>query len=147
MVFRTNESRRDHGGFYTESLLNTLEERKLNYIIAARVYPNIKAKIRGLSDWVKICDGVEVRGFFRRSESISNSKERRTSSCAKKSQGGQKQAASCSLKKISPTIDIVYTSLISTYPSQKFGTSTTTGRIAKTGSKSSKKTSGMGPFI
>jgi hypothetical protein len=48
----------------------------INYIIAARAYPNIKAKIRGLSDWVKICDGIEVRGFFHRSESISNSKER-----------------------------------------------------------------------
>jgi hypothetical protein len=48
-------------------LLNTLEVRDLNYIIAAKVYPNIKAKVRGLSDWVKICAGIEVREFLHRS--------------------------------------------------------------------------------
>ena len=61
---------RADSGFYTESLLNTLEARDLNYIIAAKAYPNIKAKVRGLSDWVKICDGIEVREFLHRSESV-----------------------------------------------------------------------------
>jgi len=68
---------RADSGFYTESLLNTFEARDLNYIIAAKAYPNIKAKIRGLSDWVKICDGIEVREFLHRSESVPNNKERR----------------------------------------------------------------------
>lgn len=68
---------RADSGFYTESLLKTLEDRDLNYIIAARVYPNIKNKIRALSDWVTICDGIEVREFTHRSESVAGSRERR----------------------------------------------------------------------
>lgn len=68
---------RADSGFYTESLLNTLEERNLNYIIAVKAYPNIKAKIRALSDWVTICDGIEVREFKHRSESSTENRERR----------------------------------------------------------------------
>ena len=54
---------RADSGFYTESLLGVLEERQLNYIIATRLYPNVKSKIRGLSDWVEICEGIEAAEF------------------------------------------------------------------------------------
>ena len=64
-------------GFYTESLLNTLEERDLNYIIAARAYPNIKSKVRRLTDWVTICEGIEVCEFTHQNVTNPDSKERR----------------------------------------------------------------------
>ena len=54
---------RADSGFYTEGLLTTLEDKDLNYIIATRAYPNVKNKIGGLTDWVTICDGIEVCEF------------------------------------------------------------------------------------
>jgi len=43
---------RADSGFYTEKILNCLEARELNYIIAVRCYPNIKRSIYGLKEWV-----------------------------------------------------------------------------------------------
>ena len=60
-----------------KSLLNTLEERDLNYIIAVRAYPNIKSKVRRLTDWVTICEGIEVCEFTHQSVTNPDSKERR----------------------------------------------------------------------
>jgi len=68
---------RADSGFYTESLLQTLEERGLNCIVATKAYPNIKNKVRALTDWVTVCEGIEVREFRHRSESVAGSKERR----------------------------------------------------------------------
>ena len=41
---------RADSGFYTEKILNCLEARELNYIIAVRCYSNIKRSIYGLKD-------------------------------------------------------------------------------------------------
>ena len=54
---------RADSGFYTESLLKTLESKKLNYVVAGRAYPIIKNKVHGLKDWVSICEGIEVCEF------------------------------------------------------------------------------------
>ena len=59
---------RADSGFYTEKILNCLEARALNYIIAVRCYSNIKKGIYGLKDWVEICDGIEVCEFIHQSE-------------------------------------------------------------------------------
>jgi len=48
-------------GFYTDEILSTLEERSLNYIIAARAYANLKHEVHGMKDWVGICPGIAVR--------------------------------------------------------------------------------------
>lgn len=69
-VFSTQEVGlvRADSGFYTESILNTLEARSLNYIVAVRCYPNIKRNIYGLKDWVSICDGIDVCEFTHKSQ-------------------------------------------------------------------------------
>jgi hypothetical protein len=52
---------RGDSGFYTDEILSTLEERSLNYIIAARAYANLKNKIYGMKDWVEVCPGIAVK--------------------------------------------------------------------------------------
>jgi hypothetical protein len=51
---------RADSGFYTDKILSYLEKRKQNYIIAVKMYPNIKSMIYGLDNWVEICNGIEV---------------------------------------------------------------------------------------
>lgn len=51
---------RADSGFYTEDILSYLGNRKQNYIIAVRMYPNIKNSVYQLGDWVEICKGIEV---------------------------------------------------------------------------------------
>jgi len=51
---------RADSGFYTEELLSYLEEEKLNYIIAVRMYPNVKSSVYGLQDWVSLTKGIEL---------------------------------------------------------------------------------------
>ena len=58
---------RADSGFYTESLLNSLESRDLNYVVAVRGYPNIKGRIYGLKNWVGVCEGIEVCEFTHQS--------------------------------------------------------------------------------
>ena len=58
---------RADSGFYTESLLNSLESRDLNYVVAVRCYPNIKGRIYGLKNWVEVCEGIEVCEFTHQS--------------------------------------------------------------------------------
>lgn len=67
---------RADSGFYTESLLNTLESKKLNYVIAARAYSNVKNSVHRLKDWVNICEGIDVCEFTHQS-STEGSKPRR----------------------------------------------------------------------
>jgi len=55
---------RADSGFYTENILNTLESEHLNYMIATRLYPNVKRQLYGLSDWVEVCAGIEVAQMF-----------------------------------------------------------------------------------
>ena len=51
---------RADSGFYTEELLSYLESEKLNYIMAARMYPNVKNAVGGLQDWVSLTKGIEL---------------------------------------------------------------------------------------
>ena len=52
---------RADSGFYTDEILSSLEDRSLNYIIAAKAYANLKHEIYGLKDWVEICPGIAVK--------------------------------------------------------------------------------------
>lgn len=52
---------RADSGFYTDAILSELEDRSLNYIIAARVYANFKHKIYSMKDWVEVCPGIAVK--------------------------------------------------------------------------------------
>ena len=51
---------RADSGFYTEELLSYLESKELNYIIAARMYANVKNAVGGLEDWVELSKGIEL---------------------------------------------------------------------------------------
>jgi hypothetical protein len=51
---------RADSGFYTEEILEYLECNKYNYIIATRLYPNVKNKIHGLQDWIQLTKGIEL---------------------------------------------------------------------------------------
>lgn len=51
---------RADSGFYTENLLSYLESKKLNYIMAARMYPNVKNAVWGLEEWVELSKGIEL---------------------------------------------------------------------------------------
>ena len=48
---------RADSGFYAQDLLEYLEVKQLNYIIATRMYPNIKNTIGGLDNWVSLTKG------------------------------------------------------------------------------------------
>lgn len=51
---------RADSGFYTEKILSYLESQSLNYIIATRMYPNVKNAVWGLDDWVELAKGIEL---------------------------------------------------------------------------------------
>lgn len=51
---------RADSGFYTDELLSYLEDEQLNYIIATRMYPNIKNTISGLDNWIELTKGIEL---------------------------------------------------------------------------------------
>jgi hypothetical protein len=51
---------RADSGFYTEDILNYLENEHKNYVIAVRMYPNIKAEVLGKKDWVNLTKGIEL---------------------------------------------------------------------------------------
>jgi len=51
---------RADSGFYTEEIMSYLEEERLNYILAVRMYPNVKSEVWGLKDWVEITKGIEL---------------------------------------------------------------------------------------
>lgn len=55
---------RADSGFYTETILNYLEDSSLNYIMAARLYPNVKRSIYALKDWIPLCEGIELNEFI-----------------------------------------------------------------------------------
>ena len=50
---------RADSGFYTEKILGYLERRSLNYIIATRMYPNVKNAVWGLNDRIGLSKGIE----------------------------------------------------------------------------------------
>ena len=51
---------RADSGFYTEELLSYLEQENHNYIMAVRMYPNVKSSVYGLQDWVSLTKGIEL---------------------------------------------------------------------------------------
>ena len=55
---------RADSGFYTQNILETLESEKVNYLIATRLYPNIKHKLYGLDDWVEVFPGIEINQMY-----------------------------------------------------------------------------------
>ncbi len=65
---------RADSGFYTDEILSYLEAKKQNYIIAVRMYPNVKNAVYSLEHWVEICDGIEVNQMIFNHE---NREERR----------------------------------------------------------------------
>jgi hypothetical protein len=53
--------KRGDSGFYTDEILGALEDRGLNYIIAARAYATLKNEIYGMKDWVEVCPGIAFK--------------------------------------------------------------------------------------
>ena len=51
---------RADSGFYNESIMSYLEQEQLNFILAVRMYPNVKNEIWGMKDWVSIAKGIEL---------------------------------------------------------------------------------------
>ena len=51
---------RADSGFYTQDLLGYLEDKQLNYIMAARMYPNVKNTVWGLDNWIELSKGIEL---------------------------------------------------------------------------------------
>ena len=40
--------------------MSYLEEKELNYVMAVRMYPNIKSEVWGIKDWVELTKGIEL---------------------------------------------------------------------------------------
>lgn len=51
---------RADSGFYTEELMSYLETESLDYIMAVRMYPNVKSSVWGISDWTELTKGIEL---------------------------------------------------------------------------------------
>lgn len=51
---------RADSGFYTEDILSYLEEVKKNYVIAVRMYPNVKSAVLGERNWISLAKGIEL---------------------------------------------------------------------------------------
>lgn len=51
---------RADSGFYTEELLDYLETENQNYIMAARMYPNVKNAVWGLDNWMNLAKGIDL---------------------------------------------------------------------------------------
>lgn len=59
---------RADSGFYAHDFLNYLEqEKKVNYIVAVKMYPTIKKELRMLQEWTHLKDGIETAEFEYRS--------------------------------------------------------------------------------
>ena len=51
---------RADSGFYAEELLSYLEEEKLKYFMAIKMYSNVKSEVWGLKDWITLAPGIEL---------------------------------------------------------------------------------------
>lgn len=51
---------RGDSGFYTEEILSYLEQEKKNYVIAVRMYPNIKSEVLSNKEWITLGRGIEL---------------------------------------------------------------------------------------
>lgn len=64
---------RADSGFYAHDFLNYLEqEKKVNYIVAVKMYPTIKKELRMLQEWTHLKDGIETAEFEYRSPEWKN---------------------------------------------------------------------------
>ena len=66
---------RADSGFFSEKVLKWFEKRKLNYIVAVKLYKTIKWEIRGVKNWLEIVPGIQLGEFTYRA--IDWKKERR----------------------------------------------------------------------
>lgn len=55
---------RADSGFYTEELLSYLEDEGHNYIMATRMYRNVKSAVWGLDNWVSLSRGIELNSMI-----------------------------------------------------------------------------------
>jgi len=51
---------RADSGFYTENILSYLESQSLNYIIATRMFSNVKNAVWALDNWIELTKGIEL---------------------------------------------------------------------------------------
>lgn len=51
---------RADSGFFSEPILEDLEERNINYIIAAKFYPTIKRTIAKANKWLHLSEGISI---------------------------------------------------------------------------------------
>lgn len=51
---------RADSGFYTEDILSYLEKESLNYVIAVRMYSNVKSAVWGLKNWIQLAPGIDL---------------------------------------------------------------------------------------
>jgi hypothetical protein len=51
---------RADSGFYTEEILSYLEEQSYNYVMAVRMYPNVKSAVWGLKNWIELAKGIDL---------------------------------------------------------------------------------------
>ena len=51
---------RADSGFYTEELMSCPEEEHHHYIMAVRMYPNVKSAVWRPGEWVELSRGIEV---------------------------------------------------------------------------------------
>lgn len=52
---------RADSGFYGDKFLKYLEERKINYIVAVKLYKPIKHMLEGLSGWITLKEGIQIK--------------------------------------------------------------------------------------
>jgi len=51
-------------GYYDINFLKYLESHGYEYVISAPVYGNLQKKIYGITNWCKVCDGIETSDFY-----------------------------------------------------------------------------------
>ena len=60
---------RADSGFFSESIVDYLENKNINYVIAAKFYPSIKKTIAKAKTWLALAEGVEIsEGMFQSPE-------------------------------------------------------------------------------
>ncbi len=125
---------------HIDRILNCLEVRSLNDVVAVRCYPSIKSSIYALKLWVRICEGIEVCELTHQSQQ-KGSKPRRHFVVNASNAGPRREGSCCS--RIFPSIGTASTVTNLDLPvAQIWKLYTTAGPIAKTASRSSSRTSG-----
>jgi len=61
---------RADSGFYSDTFLQWLEQRSLDYAIAVKFYENIKYSIGNITQWIKINDGIDVCNLYFKPDNV-----------------------------------------------------------------------------